>query len=401
MLAEELNSLSGVEFESLCASLVAGLGFQVELTKASGDGGIDIIALNSSPLFRGKYIIQCKRYIGTVGEPILRDLYGVVMSERANKGILMTTGTFTRSAIAFAEGKPIELIDISGIQSLIDRVGYKSPISVSGVNIEFTKGLLDKGLRYYEYCDLQEELSMNPSNLAIRGKIGLLLFSEAITEDYSLTERRTLFADCLYYLEPFRKKAINDIKGQTSQMQAFVCLWCSAQSAFLLGKISEAEIYYQSALAWDDLLMSFKQENHLINCLHSFLVDMTSFYSIIGMKSHAERFLQHPVYKQLFQQKRDLLQSDIKNAPDIQRTTYWKAFILDLDNILTAPNFHVLDIDGKALFDTVSLFDKQIQSYDTDSILNLTAPTLCRMDRADKKITVFTEYGEILAEINL
>ncbi len=75
------------------------------------EGGIDLIAYNYQPLLSGKYIIQCKRYLGSVGEPIIRDLYGVVMSERANKGILMTTGTFTKSAVNFADGKQIELID--------------------------------------------------------------------------------------------------------------------------------------------------------------------------------------------------------------------------------------------------------------------------------------------------
>ncbi len=107
----DLQSLNGLEFEQVCEQLVKKMGFETEVTKASGDGGIDIVATNNSPLLSGKYIIQCKRYSGSVGEPIIRDLYGVVTSERANKGILMTSGTFTRQAIDFAEGKPIELID--------------------------------------------------------------------------------------------------------------------------------------------------------------------------------------------------------------------------------------------------------------------------------------------------
>ena len=119
-IGADVFSLSGVEFENVCQALVEKMGFTTESTKASGDGGIDIIAYNHQPLLSGKYIIQCKRYSGSVGEPILRDLYGVVTSERANKGILMTTGYFTQPAISFSENKPLELIDGARLKELIE-----------------------------------------------------------------------------------------------------------------------------------------------------------------------------------------------------------------------------------------------------------------------------------------
>lgn len=133
--AENINQLSGVEFERVCQQLVEKMGFETETTKASGDGGIDLIAYNRQPLLSGKYIIQCKRYTGSVGEPIIRDLYGVVMSERANKGILMTTGTFTKSAVNFADGKPIELIDGIAMQNLFSQYGI-SEVSSNNVNMK-------------------------------------------------------------------------------------------------------------------------------------------------------------------------------------------------------------------------------------------------------------------------
>lgn len=123
LMGNDINSLSGIEFENLCQQLIEKMNFTVETTKASGDGGIDLIAYNNQPILSGKYIIQCKRYSGGVGEPIIRDLYGVITSERANKGILMTTGYFTRSAITFAEGKPIELIDGDKLNDLLEKYG--------------------------------------------------------------------------------------------------------------------------------------------------------------------------------------------------------------------------------------------------------------------------------------
>jgi len=119
----EVDNLSGIEFEKICMELIRNMGFSVENTKASGDGGIDLIAYNHQPLLSGRYIIQCKRYSGSVGEPILRDLYGVVTAERANKGILITTGHFTKNAIGFAEGKNIELIDGPNLKNLMNQYG--------------------------------------------------------------------------------------------------------------------------------------------------------------------------------------------------------------------------------------------------------------------------------------
>lgn len=152
-MVNDINSLSGIEFENLCKNLIENMGFSVETTKASGDGGIDLIAYNHEPVLSGKYIIQCKRYSGSVGEPIIRDLYGVITSERANKGILMTTGYFTKSAIAFAEDKPIELIDGEQLDVLLKRhsvsIGAFSTVSnediirieqeIDNCNLEFRK----------------------------------------------------------------------------------------------------------------------------------------------------------------------------------------------------------------------------------------------------------------------
>ena len=121
---ENINSLSGVEFERVCKRLLENMGFDVETTKTTGDGGIDLIAYNHQPLLSGKYIIQCKRYTGSVGEPVIRDLYGVITSERANKGILMTSGTVTKQARLFAQDKPIELIDGVKMQELLKEFYY-------------------------------------------------------------------------------------------------------------------------------------------------------------------------------------------------------------------------------------------------------------------------------------
>lgn len=118
---KDVDKLNGVEFEDLVEKLISKMGFITERTKRSFDGGIDIIAINEQPLFDGKYIIQCKRYSKSIGEPILRDLYGVVSSEHANKGILITNSYFTKTAKEFAKNKPIELIDGKKLTNMLDK----------------------------------------------------------------------------------------------------------------------------------------------------------------------------------------------------------------------------------------------------------------------------------------
>jgi len=117
----------GVELEQTAARLLSSLGLQASRTTVTGDGGIDVVAYCQTPIFSGKYIIQCKDWAKPVGEPVVRDLFGLVLSEGANKGIIITTGDFTRAARRFAEDKPIELIDGEGLRQLLRRHNIKSP----------------------------------------------------------------------------------------------------------------------------------------------------------------------------------------------------------------------------------------------------------------------------------
>lgn len=156
-MEKDINSLSGIEFENLCQQLLQKMEFDTETTKASGDGGIDIIARYNKPLLKGKYIIQCKRYSGSVGEPIIRDLYGVVMSERANKGILMTTGYFTPSAISFAEDKNLELID----GTLLHKLLYDNGLDVSNATKKIKSFLTNPNFDINKYNFYKEMIAQN------------------------------------------------------------------------------------------------------------------------------------------------------------------------------------------------------------------------------------------------
>ncbi|WP_423149222.1 restriction endonuclease [Rubrolithibacter danxiaensis] len=110
-----LYNISSVAFERLAQRLLRESGFfQVEVTGKVGDGGIDGKGIvRVSGLLSFHVIFQCKRYRGSVTPSQIRDFRGA-MQGRADKGLFITTGTFTREAIkeAIRDGAPpIDLID--------------------------------------------------------------------------------------------------------------------------------------------------------------------------------------------------------------------------------------------------------------------------------------------------
>lgn len=121
-----MRNLSPIGFEHLCQRLLRESGFQqVEITGRSGDGGIDgkgILQINL--LISIPVLFQCKHYIGSVGSPQIRDFRGAIMG-RADKGIFITTGTFTSEARreAVRDGvPPIELVDASKLILMFEQL---------------------------------------------------------------------------------------------------------------------------------------------------------------------------------------------------------------------------------------------------------------------------------------
>lgn len=129
----DLYEMDPIAFENLIAELFRAMGMQAVTTQRSGDGGVDVDALDPDPIRGGKIIVQVKRYRNTVPPTAVRDLYGTVQSEGANKGVLVTTSRFGPGAHTFANGKPLsliagpELVDLLGRYGLRGRLGGDAP----------------------------------------------------------------------------------------------------------------------------------------------------------------------------------------------------------------------------------------------------------------------------------
>jgi restriction system protein len=125
-LIDILLSLSPSGFEKVCKELFRESGFEnVVVTGQSHDGGIDGYGmLELNPFVSFKVLFQCKRYKGSVPRAHVGDFRNAMIG-RAEKGIMLTTGTFSNEAIkeASREGAPkIELIDGEKLVKMFEKV---------------------------------------------------------------------------------------------------------------------------------------------------------------------------------------------------------------------------------------------------------------------------------------
>jgi restriction system protein len=141
-LLEVLKSISPIGFEYLCQRLLREIGFEnVEVTQRSHDEGIDGFGtLKLNPLISLKIIFQCKRYKKTVSREKIGDFRNAVIG-RAEKGIIITTGTFSEDAKREANRDgaiPIELIDGERLVELFEELelGVK-PITKYEIDYKF------------------------------------------------------------------------------------------------------------------------------------------------------------------------------------------------------------------------------------------------------------------------
>lgn len=121
-----LLRMDPLDFEDLVAELFQAMGMEVMTTARSGDGGVDVRAMDPDPIRGGKIVVQVKRYSHTLPPSPVRDLYGTMLHEGATRGILVTTAEPGPGAREFAAGKPLSLIGGRQLAGLLDEYGIGS-----------------------------------------------------------------------------------------------------------------------------------------------------------------------------------------------------------------------------------------------------------------------------------
>ncbi len=132
-LIDLIKKLEPSAFERLSQRLLRELGFiNVEVTGKSGDGGIDGVGvIKIGGVLSFHVVFQCKRFAGSVPSSAIRDFRGAMIG-RADKGLFLTTGTFTRDARQEAQrdgAPPLDLIDGKSFAENLRKLGL-------GVNVK-------------------------------------------------------------------------------------------------------------------------------------------------------------------------------------------------------------------------------------------------------------------------
>jgi restriction system protein len=144
-----LMAMTPGAFERLAQRLLREAGFtSTTVTGRSGDGGIDGVGTYRMSLVSFPVFFQCKRYSGSVGPSVVRDFRGA-MAGRGDKGLLITTGTFTTEAKVEATrdgAPPIDLIDGQNLSDLLKTYGLGVTTTIRevediGIDPEFFKGM--------------------------------------------------------------------------------------------------------------------------------------------------------------------------------------------------------------------------------------------------------------------
>lgn len=123
ILINKIKNMSPREFEECVADFYREQGFEVFLTKQTRDGGYDIVCTKNIPS-KIVILVECKHYNSDnkVDVSIVRELFGVKVSNKANQAVLITTSSFTKDAIEFAESQSteLELVDFNRFLSWLE-----------------------------------------------------------------------------------------------------------------------------------------------------------------------------------------------------------------------------------------------------------------------------------------
>lgn len=137
----ELNLLTPVEFEKLAAETYRALGYRVKHMGKTGDHGVDLEVWTPE---KERWVVQCKRWRDSVGEATVRELYGTMHHEKADRAVLVTSAEITLQAEAWARGKPIDLIDGRSLLRLMRQARHKTRISFWRQWLNKVKGMVVK-----------------------------------------------------------------------------------------------------------------------------------------------------------------------------------------------------------------------------------------------------------------
>ena len=112
--------LDDYQFEHFCANVLNANEYQMAVTRKGGDGGKDLVGWNDK---NQRIFGEVKQYKDSnkVSRPLMQKLKGAMADAGVERGVFITTSSFTREAIEYAKRNKIQCIDRSGLERLIRR----------------------------------------------------------------------------------------------------------------------------------------------------------------------------------------------------------------------------------------------------------------------------------------
>ena len=153
LLHEQISTMNPYKFEHLIGQLLEAMGYeQVEVTKASGDKGVDVVGQVQVGITTITEVVQVKRMQGTITRPFIDQLRGALPYHKAIRGTLITTGKFAAKcaeAALFPGAAPITLIDGERLVELLieNNVGIRRSNAVE---------LLDVDLQLFDEFEIEQ-----------------------------------------------------------------------------------------------------------------------------------------------------------------------------------------------------------------------------------------------------
>jgi restriction system protein len=119
---EMLHTINSRQFEEVVADIFSDMGWQVELTRATRDGGVDIFAHLNTGVIKFLCLIEAKKYnrMRPVGVHFVRELYGTLRDKEANSAILVTTSHFSKDAREFESRHKYQM----SLKDCVDVIGW-------------------------------------------------------------------------------------------------------------------------------------------------------------------------------------------------------------------------------------------------------------------------------------
>jgi restriction system protein len=118
---EEVDRMSGHDFEHFLAPLFEHAGYKATVTKGSGDFGADLILKNG----RKKYVVQAKCYSSNIGVSAIQEVVGAINYYKANGAMVVTNQYFTKQAETLAKANKVRLINRTELADMISKFNRK------------------------------------------------------------------------------------------------------------------------------------------------------------------------------------------------------------------------------------------------------------------------------------